>query len=69
MCYDISKGSVIVWMFMMIYCWVVDWVRVFQVSCDCDQWIGIWDYVVEYDLVVENVEVCIESERVKEVMM
>ena len=67
--YDTSKGSAIAWMLTMTHRRTVDRVRASQASRDRDTRIGIRDYVADYDSVADNVEVRIESERVKEAMM
>jgi RNA polymerase sigma-70 factor (ECF subfamily) len=67
--YDTSKGGAIAWMLTMAHRRAVDRVRASQASRDRDQRIGIRDFAVEYDTVAENVEVRIETERVKEAMM
>jgi RNA polymerase sigma-70 factor (ECF subfamily) len=67
--YDTSKGSAIAWMLTMSHRRAVDRVRASQASRDRDQRIGIRDYAASYDSVADNVEVRIESERVKEAMM
>jgi RNA polymerase sigma-70 factor (ECF subfamily) len=67
--YDTSKGSAVAWMLTMAHRRAVDRVRASQASRDRDQRIGIRDLAPEFDSVAENVEVRIESERVKEAMM
>jgi RNA polymerase sigma-70 factor (ECF subfamily) len=67
--YDSSKGGAIAWMLTMTHRRAVDRVRASQASRDRDARIGIRDLAVDYDSVVESVEVHIESERVKEAMM
>jgi RNA polymerase sigma-70 factor (ECF subfamily) len=66
--YDHSKGSAVAWMLTMAHRRAVDRVRASQASRDRDVRIGIRDFAAEYDSVAENVEVKIESERVKEAM-
>ena len=67
--YDVSKGNAIAWMLTMAHRRAVDRVRASQASRNRDTKVGIRDYAPEYDVVAENVEVRIESERVKEAMM
>ncbi|HEU0207252.1 MAG TPA: ECF RNA polymerase sigma factor SigK [Pseudolysinimonas sp.] len=67
--YDTSKGGAIAWMLTMTHRRAVDRVRASQASRDRDTRIGIRDYPTDFDSVAENVEVRIESERVKEAMM
>ncbi len=67
--YDTSKGGAIAWMLTMTHRRAVDRVRASQASRDRDQRIGIRDFATEYDSVAENVEVRLESERVKVAMM
>jgi RNA polymerase sigma-70 factor (ECF subfamily) len=67
--YDSSKGGAIAWMLTMTHRRAVDRVRASQASRDRDTRIGIRDLAVDYDSVVERVEVHIESERVKQAMM
>lgn len=66
--YDTAKGSAVAWMLTMAHRRAVDRVRASQASRDRDVRIGIRDHVSEYDTVAENVEIQIESERVKEAM-
>jgi len=66
--YDPSKGGAISWMLTMTHRRTVDRIRASQASRDRDVRIGIRDYAPEYDSVAENVEVHIESERVKVAM-
>ncbi|CAN5214832.1 ECF RNA polymerase sigma factor SigK [soil metagenome] len=66
--YDHGKGSAVAWMLTMAHRRAVDRVRASQASRDRDVRIGIRDFAAEYDSVAENVEVKIESERVKEAM-
>lgn len=66
--YDHSKGSAVAWMLTMAHRRAVDRVRASQASRDRDVRIGIRDHVSEYDTVAENVEIQIESERVKVAM-
>ncbi|HEY4152984.1 MAG TPA: ECF RNA polymerase sigma factor SigK [Pseudolysinimonas sp.] len=67
--YDTSKGGAIAWMLTMTHRRAVDRIRASQASRDRDTRIGIRDFAIDYDSVVESVEVRIESERVKEAMM
>jgi RNA polymerase sigma-70 factor, ECF subfamily len=67
--YDTSKGGAIAWMLTMTHRRAVDRVRASQASRDRDTRIGIRDFPTDFDSVAENVEVRIESERVKEAMM
>ena len=67
--YDTSKGGAIAWMLTMTHRRAVDRVRASQASRDRDTRIGIRDYPTDFDSVAENVEVRLESERVKEAMM
>ncbi len=67
--YDVSKGNAIAWMLTMAHRRAVDRVRASQASRNRDTKVGIRDYAPEYDVVAENVEVRIESERVKKAMM
>lgn len=67
--YDSSKGGAIAWMLTMTHRRAVDRVRASQASRNRDARIGIRDLAIDYDTVVESVEVHIESERVKEAMM
>ena len=67
--YDTSKGGAIAWMLTMSHRRAVDRVRASQASRDRDTRIGIRDFPTDFDSVAENVEVRIESERVKEAMM
>jgi RNA polymerase sigma-70 factor (ECF subfamily) len=63
--YDPSKGGSMAWMLTMTHRRAVDRVRASQASRDRDVRIGIRDHAPDFDSVVENVEVRIESERVK----
>ena len=67
--YDTSKGGAIAWMLTMTHRRAVDRVRASQASRNRDTRIGIRDFPTDFDSVAENVEVRIESERVKEAMM
>ncbi|MEO6532329.1 MAG: ECF RNA polymerase sigma factor SigK [Pseudolysinimonas sp.] len=67
--YDASKGGAITWMLTMTHRRAVDRVRASQASRDRDVRIGIRDHAPAFDSVVEDVEVRIESERVKEAML
>jgi len=67
--YDPTKGGAMAWMLTMTHRRAVDRVRASQASRDRDVRIGIRDHAPAFDSVVENVEVRIESERVKEAMM
>jgi RNA polymerase sigma-70 factor (ECF subfamily) len=66
--YEASKGGAITWMLTMTHRRTVDRIRASQASRDRDTRIGIRDYAPEFDSVAENVEVQIESERVKQAM-
>ena len=66
--YDTNKGGAIAWMLTMAHRRAVDRVRASQASRNRDTKVGIRDYAPEFDSVAENVEVQIESERVKEAM-
>ena len=66
--YEPAKGGAISWMLTMTHRRAVDRIRASQASRDRDTRIGIRDYAPEFDSVAENVEVQIESERVKEAM-
>lgn len=67
--YDQNKGGAMAWMLTMAHRRAVDRVRASQASRDRDVRIGIRDHAPAFDSVVENVEIAIESERVKEAMM
>jgi RNA polymerase sigma-70 factor, ECF subfamily len=67
--YDPNKGGSMAWMLTMTHRRAVDRVRASQASRNRDVRIGIRDHAPAFDSVVENVEVRIESERVKEAMM
>jgi RNA polymerase sigma-70 factor (ECF subfamily) len=67
--YETSKGGAIAWMLTMTHRRAVDRVRASQASRNRDTRIGIRDFPTDFDSVAENVEVRIESERVKEAMM
>jgi RNA polymerase sigma-70 factor (ECF subfamily) len=67
--YDHTKGGSMAWMLTMTHRRAVDRVRASQASRDRDVRVGIRDHAPDFDSVVENVEVRIESERVKEAMM
>ncbi len=67
--YDANKGGAIAWMLTMTHRRAVDRVRASQASRDRDTRIGIRDFPTEFDSVAENVEVRVESERVKAAMM
>jgi len=67
--YDPSKGGAIAWMLTMTHRRAVDRVRASQASRDRDTRVGIRDFAVDHDSVVESVEVRVESERVTEAMM
>jgi len=67
--YDPNKGGAMAWMLTMTHRRAVDRVRASQASRDRDVRIGIRDHAAAFDSVVENVEVLIESERVKAAMM
>jgi RNA polymerase sigma-70 factor (ECF subfamily) len=66
--YDPNKGGSMGWMLTMTHRRAVDRVRASQASRDRDVRIGIRDHAPDFDSVVENVEVRIESERVKQAM-
>ena len=66
--YDPGKGGAMSWMLTMTHRRAVDRVRASQSSRDRDTRIGIRDFAPEFDSVAENVEIQIESERVKEAM-
>lgn len=66
--YDAGKGGAMAWMLTMTHRRAVDRVRASQSSRDRDTRIGIRDFAPEFDSVAENVEIQIESERVKEAM-
>ena len=66
--YDPGKGGAMAWMLTMTHRRAVDRVRASQSSRDRDTRIGIRDFAPEFDSVAENVEITIESERVKEAM-
>ncbi|MGE3192793.1 MAG: sigma-70 family RNA polymerase sigma factor [Microbacteriaceae bacterium] len=66
--YEPGKGGAIAWMLTMTHRRAVDRIRASQASRDRDVRVGIRDYAPEFDSVAENVEVQIESERVKEAM-
>lgn len=67
--YDPSKGGAMAWMLTMTHRRAVDRVRASQASRERDVRVGIRDRAPDYDAVVEDVEVRIESERVREAMM
>ncbi len=67
--YDPTRGGAMAWMLTMTHRRAVDRVRASQASRDRDVRVGIRDHAPAFDSVVENVEVRIESERVKEAMM
>ena len=66
--YDAGKGGAMAWMLTMTHRRAVDRVRASQASRDRDARIGIRDLAREFDSVAENVEIQIESERVKVAM-
>jgi RNA polymerase sigma-70 factor (ECF subfamily) len=66
--YEPGKGGAMAWMLTMTHRRAVDRVRASQSSRDRDTRIGIRDFAPEFDSVAENVEITIESERVKEAM-
>ncbi len=66
--YEPGKGAAITWMLTMTHRRAVDRVRASQASRDRDVRIGIRDHAPEFDSVAENVEISIESERVKAAM-
>jgi RNA polymerase sigma-70 factor (ECF subfamily) len=66
--YDPGKGGAMAWMLTMTHRRAVDRVRASQSSRDRDTRIGIRDFAPAFDSVAENVEITIESERVKEAM-
>lgn len=66
--YEAGKGGAMSWMLTMTHRRAVDRVRASQSSRDRDTRIGIRDFAPEFDSVAENVEIQIESERVKEAM-
>lgn len=66
--YEPSKGGAISWMLTMTHRRAVDRIRSAQASHDRDTRIGIRDYSPGFDTVAEDVEVLIESERVKAAM-
>ena len=66
--YDAGKGGAMAWMLTMTHRRAVDRVRASQSSRDRDTRIGVRDFAPEFDSVAENVEITIESERVKEAM-
>jgi len=67
--YDPTKGGAMAWMMTMAHRRAVDRVRASQASRDRDVRIGIRDHAQAFDSVTENVEVLIESERVKAAML
>jgi len=67
--YDPTKGGAMAWMMTMAHRRAVDRVRASQASRDRDVRIGIRDHAPAFDSVTENVEVLIESERVKAAML
>jgi RNA polymerase sigma-70 factor (ECF subfamily) len=66
--YDAGKGGAMSWMLTMTHRRAVDRVRASQASRDRDVRIGIRDHAPAFDSVAENVEIRIESERVKVAM-
>ena len=66
--YEPGKGGAMSWMLTMTHRRAVDRVRASQASRDRDVRIGIRDHAPAFDSVTENVEIRIESERVKEAM-
>jgi RNA polymerase sigma-70 factor (ECF subfamily) len=66
--YEPAKGGAMSWMLTMSHRRAVDRVRASQASRDRDTRVGIRDHVPAFDSVAEDVEVQIESERVKEAM-
>ena len=66
--YEPARGGAMSWMLTMTHRRAVDRVRASQSSRDRDTRIGIRDFAPEFDSVAENVEIQIESERVKEAM-
>jgi RNA polymerase sigma-70 factor, ECF subfamily len=67
--YDPNRGGSMAWMLTMTHRRAVDRVRASQASRDRDVRIGIRDHAPDFDSVAENVEVRLESERVKGAMM
>lgn len=67
--YDPKKGGAMAWMLTMAHRRAVDRVRASQASRDRDVRIGIREHTPAFDTVTEDVEVLIESERVKAAMM
>jgi RNA polymerase sigma-70 factor (ECF subfamily) len=66
--YEPARGGAMSWMLTMSHRRAVDRVRASQASRDRDARVGIRDHVPAFDSVAEDVEVQIESERVKEAM-
>jgi len=66
--YEPGKGGAMSWMLTMTHRRAVDRVRASQASRDRDVRIGIRDHAPAFDSVTENVEIRIESERVKDAM-
>lgn len=66
--YEPGRGGAMAWMLTMTHRRAVDRVRASQASRDRDTRVGIRDFAPEFDSVAENVEIQIESERVKEAM-
>jgi RNA polymerase sigma-70 factor (ECF subfamily) len=67
--YEPGKGGAMAWMLTMAHRRAVDRVRASQSSRDRDTRIGIRDFAPEFDSVAENVEITVETERVKEAML
>ncbi len=63
--YQPERGSAMSWMLTMAHRRAVDRVRASQASRDRDAKVGVRDFDREYDQVAEQVEVRLESDRVK----
>jgi RNA polymerase sigma-70 factor (ECF subfamily) len=66
--YDEQRGGASTWIMTMAHRRAVDRIRASQSGRDRDARIGIRDHNVEYDQVVETVEIRIEHERVERAM-
>ena len=66
--FDSQRGSGMAWVLTMAHRRAVDRIRSAQKSHERDLKIGIRDMEREFDSVVENVEIRVENERVKQAM-
>ena len=63
--YQPERGSAMSWMLTMAHRRAVDRIRASQASRDRDAKVGVRDFDREYDHVAEQVEIRLESDRVR----